>query len=174
MNLFFSFCRFIMCACFAGVILFFHINAVKTMKLTSPSFQDGGNIPPVFTCQGKDINPALQWDDVPAGTKSFALSIKDPDAPAFEFVHWMVYDIHGSARQISENSVPGKEVINHFRRAAYGGPCPPSGVHRYYFRLYALDIESLGEIRSMDAFDAAVSKHAIGSAQLMAKYMKSK
>lgn len=142
------------------------------MKIRSNAFDDNGAIPKKYSCKGKDINPELLWDNVPEGTKSFALSVKDPDAPMGTFVHWLVYDIEKTARKIAESSIPGKQVKNSFGKITYGGPCPPSGVHRYFFRLFALDVESLGDIRNMDEFDRKIQDHTIDKAELMGKFEK--
>jgi Raf kinase inhibitor-like YbhB/YbcL family protein len=142
------------------------------MNLRSNSIENNGLIPKKFSCKGQDINPELTWDNVPEGTKSFALSVKDPDAPMGTFVHWLVYHIGKSSRKIEENSVPGRQVANSFGKESYGGPCPPSGIHRYYFRLFALDTESLGEIKSMDEFDRKVQEHTIEKAELMGRFEK--
>lgn len=142
------------------------------MKLTSQSFEHESIIPLAYSCKGSDHNPQLQWEDVPSGTKSFALSCKDPDAPVGIFVHWLVYDIDKSKREIPEDSVPGKQVVNNFGKKDYGGPCPPSGIHRYYFTLHALDTETLGEIISMEEFDREVEKHTIEKAVLMGKFKR--
>ena len=104
------------------------------MKLHSNAFDNNAFIPEKYSCIGADINPEIMWEDVPEGTKSFALSVKDPDAPSGTFVHWLVYDIDRNLTKIEENSIPGKQVQNSFGKKNYGGPCPPSGVHRYYFR----------------------------------------
>ncbi|MFW6352099.1 MAG: YbhB/YbcL family Raf kinase inhibitor-like protein [Bacteroidota bacterium] len=142
------------------------------MKLKTDAFEHEGMIPQKYTCMGEDKSPALKWEDIPLGTKSLALSLKDPDAPGKTFVHWLVYDIDPSTDGVKENGVPGKQVTNHFGRESYGGPCPPSGVHRYYFRLFALDVETLGEISSMDEFDQAVEKHTIDQAEIMGRFSK--
>lgn len=142
------------------------------MELFSPAFKDQEHIPVRFSCKGEDINPELAWEEVPENTKSFALSLKDPDAPTGTFVHWLVYDIDKDVRKIEENSVPGKQVKNNFGKKDYGGPCPPSGVHRYYFRLYALDVEKLGDIKDMDEFDKKVEDHTIAKAELMGNFEK--
>jgi Raf kinase inhibitor-like YbhB/YbcL family protein len=144
----------------------------NTMELYSSAFQNEEFIPKKYCCKGEDINPELQWDNVPEGTKSFALSVKDPDAPIGTFVHWLVYDIDKNMRKIEENSVPGKQVENNFGKDGYGGPCPPSGVHRYYFRLHALDVETLGSIETMKEFDQKVEEHTIEKAELMGKFKK--
>ena len=142
------------------------------MELHSSAFQQEEFIPDRYSCRGEDINPELTWEDVPEGTKSFALSVKDPDAPIGTFVHWLVYDIDKDTRKIPENTIPGKQVKNNFGKKDYGGPCPPSGIHRYYFRIHALDVESLGNISSMDDFDRQVEEHTIAMAELMGKFEK--
>ncbi len=142
------------------------------MKLQSNAFENNEFIPEKYSCKGADINPELIWEDAPESTKSFALSIKDPDAPSGTFVHWLVYDIDKDTEKIKENSIPGNQVQNSFGKKEYGGPCPPSGVHRYYFRLFALDTESLGNITSEDDFDKKVEEHTIGKAELMGRFKK--
>lgn len=142
------------------------------MKLFSNAFNHEDFIPVEYSCKGKDFNPQLAWENVPENTKSFALSCKDPDAPIGTFVHWLVYDIDKDKREIPEDSVPGKQVENNFGKEDYGGPCPPSGVHRYYFTLYALDTEKLGNINSMEEFDQQVEKHTIEKAVLMGKFKR--
>lgn len=140
------------------------------MKIQSTAFENNEAIPEKYSCKGDDINPSLRWDDVPAETKSLALSVKDPDAPNGTFVHWLVYDIDKGLAEVKENSIPGKQVENSFGKENYGGPCPPSGVHRYYFRIFALDTESLGDIRDKDEFDKKVEEHLIEKAELMGKF----
>jgi hypothetical protein len=142
------------------------------MILRSNAFENNEFIPEKYSCKGKDINPKLIWENVPEVTKSFALSVKDPDAPRGTFIHWLVYDIDKTVREIEENSIPGKQVKNSFGKKKYGGPCPPSGVHRYYFRLFALDTESLGDIKDMDDFDEKVKKHTLAETELMGKFKK--
>ncbi len=145
---------------------------VEIMKLRSNDFKQGGMIPRKFTCQGEDINPHLAWSDVPAGTKSFALIVDDPDAPMGTWVHWLVKDIPANVKEIKQNSVPGNQVENDFGKEDYGGPCPPSGVHRYFFRLYALDVKSLDASDKGEVY-RQVEEHAIAKAELMGKYSKS-
>jgi len=144
---------------------------VVKMKLTSDDFNEGEMIPSRFTCQGEDINPHLTWDDVPSGVKSFALIVDDPDAPAGNWIHWLVKDIPADVREIKQNSVVGNEVVNSFGKGDYGGPCPPSGVHRYFFKLYALDVETF-EAAGKDDFYKQVEEHAIAKAELMGTYTK--
>ena len=142
------------------------------IKITSPSFSEGEEIPDKFTCNGENINPELDIENIPKNTKSLFLIVDDPDAPTGTFVHWLVYDIDKDVRKIEENSVPGKQVKNNFGKKEYGGPCPPSGTHRYYFRLYALDVEKLGDIKDMDEFDKKVEDHTIAKAELMGNFEK--
>jgi len=113
------------------------------MKLKSEDFEDNNEIPSEFTCDGRDVSPQLSWEDVPAETKSFTLSVADPDAPMGTFIHWLVFDIPKEVNNIARGTVPGKQVENDFGKKDYGGPCPPSGTHRYIFTLYALDVEHL-------------------------------
>ena len=145
---------------------------VKEMKITSSDFNEGEMIPAKFTCQGEDINPQLSWDDVPSDVKSFVLIVDDPDAPVGTWVHWLVKDIPASLREIAQNSVPGTQVVNSFGKEDYGGPCPPSGVHRYFFRLYALDVETFSASGKAD-FYKLVEEHAIAKVELMGTYEKS-
>ncbi len=142
------------------------------MKIYSNAFRHEEFIPDKYTCKGEDVNPPLFWEGVPEGTRSFALSIKDPDAPMGTFVHWLVYNIDKNVSGIKENSVPGNQVENHFGRKDYGGPCPPSGVHRYYFKIYALNVERIETIGLMKEFDEQIRKHVIDEAELMGKYEK--
>ena len=130
-------------------------------------------IPRRFTCQGQDINPHLAWSGVPPGTKSLAIICDDPDAPMGTWVHWLVSDISPTATGIPQNSIPrgAVQVANDFRKPDYGGPCPPSGVHRYFFKLYALNVPKLGA-RNKRSFYKLVKKHAIERAILMGKYTK--
>ena len=107
------------------------------MRLKSRDFKDNGNIPPEFTCDGRDVSPQLSWEDVLDETKSFALSVTDPDAPGGTWIHWFVHDIPKEVRSIDQGSLPkgAKQDENDWGRREYGGPCPPSGTHRYVFTL---------------------------------------
>jgi Raf kinase inhibitor-like YbhB/YbcL family protein len=146
------------------------------MKITSSAFQEGGNIPSKFTCDGGDTSPPLQIAEVPSGAKSLALVVDDPDAPSGLFTHWMVWNISPQNNTIAEGSTPkGVHGRNDFGKSGYGGPCPPSGTHRYYFKIFALDRElelPAGAKRSQ--LDAAMKGHVIGQGELMARYSRKK
>lgn len=111
------------------------------MKITSQAFEDRQKMPSRYTCNGENINPPLNFSDVPKDAKSLVLIVDDPDAPSGTFVHWLVYNIDPEFRELKENSIPdnGIEGITTFGKKGYGGPCPPSGTHRYFFKLFALD-----------------------------------
>jgi Raf kinase inhibitor-like YbhB/YbcL family protein len=143
------------------------------MKLTSAAFQNTGKIPGKYTCSGEDINPPLKVEDVPQNTKSLVLIIDDPDAPSQDpWVHWVVYDIP-ILSQINENSVPGIQGVNNFKKKSYGGPCPPSGTHRYFFKLYALDIKlNLSEGKSKTEIEEAMREHVITKSELIGLFAK--
>ncbi|MBU1062320.1 MAG: YbhB/YbcL family Raf kinase inhibitor-like protein [Candidatus Omnitrophica bacterium] len=142
------------------------------MKLTSPEFENNSVIPGKFTCQGEDVNPALLIEGVPENAKTLALIVDDPDAPMGTWIHWVVYNIPIISR-IEEDSIPGKQGTNDFGRNDYGGPCPPSGTHRYFFKIYALDTElDLKEgIHKMD-LENAMEGHIMDKAELIGLYKK--
>jgi Raf kinase inhibitor-like YbhB/YbcL family protein len=144
----------------------------SSMKLTSNMFGEGEKILDKYTCKGLDVNPPLMIEGAPAGTKSFALIVDDPDAPVGLWTHWLVKDISPDTTLIPEQSVPGVEVVNSAGRKSYHGPCPPSGTHRYYFKLYALDVPSMKAATKAE-FYLEVEKHKIASASLMGRYSKS-
>ncbi len=146
------------------------------MKITSSAFQQGGNIPSKFTCDGANTNPPLQISDVPPEAKSLVLIVDDPDAPGGLFTHWAVWNISPQTSTIAEGSTPkGVQGTNDFGRSGYGGPCPPSGIHRYYFRISALDREldlPFGAKRSQ--LDAAMKGHVIAQGESMGRYSRKK
>lgn len=143
------------------------------MKLESKDFVDNGSIPSEFTCDGRNVSPQLSWDDVPDETKSFALSVTDPDAPGGNWIHWLVYDLSKELREITRANLPegAKEVENDFGRRPYGGPCPPSGTHRYLFTVYALDAEHIAGLNRRN-FLEKVEKHAIEKASIKGLYSR--
>jgi Raf kinase inhibitor-like YbhB/YbcL family protein len=152
----------------------------KVMEIKSPVFEQGEIIPKMYTCDGADVSPPLEWSSAPEGTKSFALICDDPDAPVGTWVHWVVYDLPGSTTKLPENIPPertladgGKQGITDFRRIGYGGPCPPSGTHRYFFKLYALDTTvDLDPGATKDQLLKAIQEHILSEAQLMGKYRR--
>jgi Raf kinase inhibitor-like YbhB/YbcL family protein len=146
------------------------------MKITSSAFQDGANIPPKFTCDGADTSPPLQIADIPSEAKSVALIIDDPDAPGGLFTHWLVWNIPPQTSAVGEGSAPkGVQGTNDFGKSGYGGPCPPSGTHRYYFKIFALDCELdllFGAKRGQ--LDAAMKGHVVAQGELMGRYSRKK
>ena len=145
------------------------------MKLMSKDFVDKGNIPSEFTCDGKNVSPKLSWKDVPEETKSFALAVTDPDAPGGNWIHWLVYDISKTSRKIERGSLPSgaKEVENDFGRRTYGGPCPPSGTHRYFFKIYALDTKlSLPVHTQKKDLEHAITPHILAKGELVGLYKR--
>ncbi len=149
--------------------------SIKNMQLTSSSFIPGGPIPARFTCDGEDINPPLEWRDVPVGAKSLAIITDDPDAPGGTWLHWTLWNIDPSLSGIETGKVPSGAVegMTDFGRSGYGGPCPPSGNHRYYFRIYALDIRlDLRADALLSDLNQAMTGHVIGQAELMGTYSR--
>jgi Raf kinase inhibitor-like YbhB/YbcL family protein len=145
------------------------------MNLTSPDFDEGGNIPERFTCDGEDVTPSLKIDDVPGGAKSLVLIVDDPDAPRGTFTHWVVWNLPPDLTEIDANRTPSGAVqgVNDFGTNRYGGPCPPSGVHRYYFKLYALDTTlQLPAKSKRKALEAAIKDHVVDEASLMGRYAR--
>lgn len=147
--------------------------ASSNMKLTSNDFKENENLSGMFTCDGKNINPHLKWSDFPKETKSFALTLIDPDAPSGNFIHWLVYDIPKDVNEIEQNSLPigAKEVENDARRMGYFGPCPPSGTHRYIFTVYALKAEHLDNLNKGN-FVEIIEKNKLDSAKLIGLYKR--
>lgn len=144
------------------------------LNLTSDAFQEGQPIPTEYSCEGANRSPALKWDEPPAGTRSFALVIDDPDAPSGIFRHWGTYDIPASARSIGSGQHVGTEVKNDGGKPGYAGPCPPkgSGVHHYHFRVLALDTGRLGLSPGANVADveAEASKHVLAKGELTGTY----
>jgi len=150
------------------------------LRIESPAFSEGGAIPRPFTCDGRDVSPALSWSGAPAGTKSLALICDDPDAPAGVWVHWVVYGLPSGASGLPE-SVPaspevpggGMQGKNDFGKLGYGGPCPPKGTHRYDFKLYALDVETKLKAGATKAqLLRAIEGHVIAEAKLTGRYSR--
>ncbi len=151
-----------------------------TLTLQSPAFENGKNIPPEYTCDGADRSPELRWGDPPAGTETFVLICDDPDAPGGTFDHWVLYDIPSEARKIpagvgpdEQPPVGGFHGVNSFGHRGYGGPCPPSGAHRYNFRLYALDTKlSLPPSETKKTVESAMKSHILDQGELTGIYRR--
>ena len=153
----------------------------RAMELKSSAFQNNQDIPSKYTCDGADVSPPLIWNNPPNGSKAFALISDDPDAPASAWVHWVIYDLPGDAKELAEGvpaqeSLPNgaKQGLNDFKKAGYGGPCPPRGpAHRYFFKLYALDRPTnLKPRATKQQLLDAMKGHIIGEAQLVGKYKR--
>jgi Raf kinase inhibitor-like YbhB/YbcL family protein len=156
----------------------------KIMKLTSSGFENQKSMARKFTCDGADISPALEWSDVPNGTRSFALIVDDPDAPdpanpRMTWVHWVLYNIPAAASSLPEGA-KGKDLakgtlqgLNDWKKTGYGGPCPPVGKHRYFFKLYALDIVLPDLSRPTKAkLEKAMEGHILSKAELIGLYQR--
>ena len=181
--------KYVLVVLVAAVIWFFFLPGMEpmawtrgegAMKLSSPAFRNGGMIPGKYACDGRDISPPLSWERSPRGTAGFALICDDPDAPAGTWVHWVYYDIPADTRELPEDVPPrvtppagGKQGTNDFGRIGYGGPCPPAGTHRYFFRLYALDtVLDLDPGLTKGELLGKIQGHILGQAQLMGKYSR--
>lgn len=148
---------------------------VDSLIITSDAFSDGANIPVEFTCEGADKNPPLKITAIPAGAKSLALIMDDPDAPGKTFDHWIVWNIAPETTVIASGSTPGKAGLNSLGETQYTGPCPPSGTHRYFFKIYALDT-MLGLDKTADKrkLEDAMENHILAYGALIGKYKKQK
>jgi len=156
----------------------------RVMKLTSPNFKHQGEIPKLHTCDGKDLSPALSWSEAPEGAKSFSLIVDDPDAPdpanpKMTWVHWILYNIPTNSNSLPEG-VKKKDLpegtlegLNDWKRTGYGGPCPPIGKHRYFHKLYALDI-TLPDLNkpSKEKLEKAMEGHVLEKIELIGLYQR--
>jgi Raf kinase inhibitor-like YbhB/YbcL family protein len=158
-------------------------HAAMALTLTSSAFKHGEAIPSQHTCEGDDVSPPLAWDDVPDGTKSFALIVDDPDAPdpkapKIVWVHWLVYNLPTDARELAEGAAKSglprgaATGVNDFKHDSYGGPCPPVGRHRYFHKLYALDTTLSLKSPSKAQLEAAMKGHVLAQAELIGTYQK--
>lgn len=151
---------------------------VMRIQILSSAFEEGGMIPRQYTCDGQDISPDLSWSAVPEGTQSVALIMDDPDAPSGTFVHWVLYGLPAERHELTQSMPHDKTLasgarqgINDFGKIGYGGPCPPSGTHRYYFTLYALDTDlDLPPGASKAELLDAMEGHILAEGQIMGKY----
>lgn len=141
-------------------------------NLTSQDIHNGGNIPERFTCHGKDISPSLAWEGAPSQTQSFVLIMEDPDAPGGTWLHWIVYNIPSIVLGFSQGERQGIGAINSWGKQGYGGPCPPSGVHHYHFKLYALDtlLHLASSPANLEQVQEAMKGHILGTAELIGLY----
>ena len=144
------------------------------MKILSAAFLDGQLIPEKYTCKGENINPELIFEDVPVATKSLSLIMDDPDAPSGTFTHWVIFNMPPETKTIPEKSnPPGMVAKNGTGQNIYTGPCPPSGTHRYYFKLYALDaVLPADHVGNKDELMTLMQGHTLEEAELMGKYSK--
>jgi len=175
--------RGIFCVIVMGVTAFSFANMAMSkeelkmdaLKISSTAFENNGNIPEKYSCDGMDLNPPLRFENVPPGTKSLALIVDDPDAPMGTWVHWVVWNIDPKTGEIRENTVPkgALQGINDFRKHDYGGPCPPSGTHRYFFKLYALDAFLNLDTNARKAdLEKAMNGRIVAQAQLVGLYKR--
>jgi Raf kinase inhibitor-like YbhB/YbcL family protein len=151
-----------------------------SFQITSSAFQEGERIPSKYTCDGEDISPPLEWVNAPENTESLALIVDDPDAPVRTWDHWVLYNLPAASNSLREN-VPGdpelqdgsRQGLNSWGRLGYGGPCPPSGTHRYFFRLYALDtVVELPSGVTTKQLSEAMDGHILEKAELMVLYSR--
>lgn len=146
---------------------------ISSMNISSPEFKNNEPIPTKFTCQGENINPKLEISGVPAKAKSLALITDDPDATVGTFTHWLIWNIDTKTSTIKENSGPGVQGANDRKENKYTGPCPPSGTHRYFFKLYALDaMLDLKAGAGKSELESEIAKHELEHAELMGTYKK--
>ncbi len=152
----------------------------KKMEITSSAFQAEGMIPSKYTCDGADISPPLEWKNAPEGTRAFAIICEDPDAPGRTWIHWVLYDLPATATKLPERVPPnrqldsgGKHGTTSARSLGYHGPCPPSGTHRYYFKLYALDRPTgLEPGATKEQFLSAAKGHILAATEVMGRYKR--
>lgn len=145
------------------------------MKIISPAFKDQGKVPPQYTCDGIDVNPPLEFLDVPIETVSLLLVVDDPDAVSGRWIHWLIWNISPEDKKIEENSVPPNAIagLNSFNRIEWGGPCPPSGKHGYIFKLYALDsMLDISPDTTIFKIEQIIKDHIITQAELLGYYQR--
>ncbi len=144
---------------------------MKELTIRSPSFQHNSPIPKKYSCDGENTNPPLIIEGTPKESKSLALIVDDPDAPSGTFDHWVVWNISPSTTKVAENSIPGMEGLNGARKKGFMGPCPPSGTHRYFFKVYALDTElNLGAKSTKRDLEKGIQGHVLAKGELIGLY----
>jgi Raf kinase inhibitor-like YbhB/YbcL family protein len=156
-------------------ILYAEAFAMDAIKISSTAFTQNGSIPAKYTCDGLDVSPPLVIENVPPEARSLALIVDDPDAPAGTWVHWVVWNIDPATKEIKENSLPpgSLEGMSDFRKRGYGGPCPPGGTHRYFFKLYALDtMMTLGPNTTKALLEQAIKRHIVAQSELIGRYKR--
>jgi Raf kinase inhibitor-like YbhB/YbcL family protein len=147
---------------------------MKELTVKSPAFENNKLIPPKYTCDGNNVNPPLAIENVPDETKSLVLIVDDPDCPTGTWDHWIVWNITPTSK-IEENTVPGTEGINTARKHSYGGPCPPWGTHRYFFKVYALDAKlNLNSNSNKKDVEKAMQGHILAKGELIGLYRRSR
>lgn len=145
---------------------------MKELEVTSTAFQNNANVPEKYSCDGENVNPPLHIENIPDGTRTLVLIVDDPDAPGGSWVHWVVFDIP-PASLIEENSVPGTEGTGSSQKNSYSGPCPPSGTHRYFFKVYALDSDlGLGSGATKADVEKAMQNHILARGELVGLYSR--
>ncbi|MDP2767105.1 MAG: YbhB/YbcL family Raf kinase inhibitor-like protein [Candidatus Methanoperedens sp.] len=154
------------------------VNTMEKITVSAEAFREGETIPAEYTCDGKDVSPSLSWKGIPANAKSIALIMDDPDAPGGTFVHWVLFNIPANTQKLPKG-IPGNQTLGDgsrhgatdFGRVSYGGPCPPRGTHRYYFKMYALDtMLDLKPGASKKQLENAMKGHILAQGELMGKY----
>lgn len=175
--------RYVITGCVLSAVVTFLVSTaigkegarMGEMTILSPAFEDNGTIPAKYTCDGMDVNPPLRIKNVPAGARSLALVVDDPDAPRGMWVHWVVWNIDPKTEEIGEDTVPKDSVqgINDFEKRDYGGPCPPSGTHRYFFKLYALDaLLNFSSDAGKAGLEKAMKGHVLAQSQIVGLYKR--
>ena len=150
------------------------------IKITSPAFEESGLIPKKYTCDGNNVSPPLRWDSVPDGTESIAIICEDPDAPSGTWVHWILFNLPAECRELAENTPDDETLhdstrqgINDFGSIGYSGPCPPWGIHRYFFKIFALDCTlDIVHLVDKDILNLAMGDHILATGQLMGRYQR--
>ena len=150
------------------------------IEISSPAFKNNGTIPKQYTCDGRNISPPLSWNGISADTKSLALICDDPDAPMGTWVHWVIYNMPPTSKGLQEGVLPipefahtARQGITDFKKIGYGGPCPPNGTHRYFFKLYALDTKlNLESGATKKQLEDAMKGHVVAQAELIGKYKR--
>jgi Raf kinase inhibitor-like YbhB/YbcL family protein len=154
--------------------LFWEAELTKELSVKSPAFENNHLIPAKYTCDGENVNPSLAIEGIPADTKTLALIVDDPDASMGTWDHWVVWNISPTGK-IEENTIPGTEGVNTDGEHSYGGPCPPYGTHRYFFKVYALDVElNLNSNSRKKDLEKAMQGHVLGKGELVGLYRRSR